>query len=174
MTKEFEDVARKTAAGMSANRFASISEGRLKLHRRDALELSDRVLKLRRLIETSLRPVRIEALLREVDSWCGFSREFRPLIDAPTRAGNLYPTLLAALIAHGTNLGMAAMGQSAPGISVDMLQYVSRWFLREETLKAANAVLVNYHHRLPLSAVGDQEPSPLRTASGSEFSRARC
>jgi len=48
---------------------------------------------------------------------------------------------------------MAAMGQSAPGISVDMLQYVSRWFLREETLKAANAVLVNYHHRLPLSAV---------------------
>jgi len=153
LTKEFEDVARKTAAGMSANRFASISEGRLKLHRRDALELSDRVLKLRRLIETSLPPVRIEALLREVDSWCGFSREFRPLIDAPTRAGNLYPTLLAALIAHGTNLGMAAMGQSAPGISVDMLQYVSRWFLREETLKAANAVLVNYHHRLPLSAV---------------------
>ena len=37
LTKEFEDVARKTAAGMSANRFASISEGRLKLHRRDAL-----------------------------------------------------------------------------------------------------------------------------------------
>ena len=30
-----------------------------------------------------------------------------------------------------------------------MLQYVSQWFLRE----AANATLVNYHHRLPLSAV---------------------
>jgi len=45
------------------------------------------------------------------------------------------------------------MGQSAPGISVDMLQYVSQWFLRDETLKAANAVLVNYHHGLPLSAV---------------------
>jgi len=153
LTKEFEDVARTTAAGMSANQFASISEGRLKLHRRDALELSDRVLKLRRLIETSLPPVRIEALLREVDSWCGFSREFRPLLDAPTRSGNPYPTLLAALIAHGTNLGIAAMGQSAPGISVDMLQYVSRWFLREETLKAANATLVNCHHRLPLSKV---------------------
>ena len=34
-----------------------------------------------------------------------------------------------------------------------MLQYVSQWFLRDETLKAANAVLVNYHHCLPLSAV---------------------
>lgn len=153
LSKEFQEVAHKTAASMSANQFASVSEGRLKLHRRDALELSDRVVKLRRLIETSLPPVRIEDLLRQVDSWCGFSREFRALIDAPSRAGNIYPTLLAALIAHGTNLGIAAMGQSAPGISVDMLQYLSQWFLREETLKAANAVLVNYHHRLPLSRV---------------------
>jgi hypothetical protein len=61
--------------------------------------------------------------------------------------------LLALLIAHGTNLGIAAMGQSAQGITVDMLQHVNRWFLREETLKAANAVLVNYHYQLPLSAV---------------------
>ncbi len=126
LTKEFEEVVRKTAAGMRANPFASISEGRLKLRRRDALEISDRVLKLRRLIETSLPPVRIDALLREVDSWCSFSREFRPLTEAPSRSGNIYPTLLAALIAHGTNLGIAAMGQSAPGISVDMLRYVSR------------------------------------------------
>lgn len=153
LTKEFEDVARHTAAGMSSNRFASVAEGRLKLHRRDALELSDRVLTLRRVIATHLPPMRIEALLREVDAWCGFSRELRPLVDAPTRTGNFYPTVLAALIAHGTNLGIAAMGQSAPGISVDSLQYVSQWFLREETLKAANAVLVNFHHRLPLSAV---------------------
>ena len=57
------------------------------------------------------------------------------------------------MIAHGTNLGLAAMGQSAQGITVDMLQHVNRWFLREETLKAASAVLVNYHHQLPLSAV---------------------
>ena len=45
------------------------------------------------------------------------------------------------------------MGQSAEGITVDMLQQVSHWWLREETLKAANAALVNYHHRLDFSAV---------------------
>src|SRR5262249_10604366 len=37
--------------------------------------------------------------------------------------------------------------------TVDMLQHVSRWFLREETLRAANAVLVDYHNRLDLSSV---------------------
>jgi mRNA-degrading endonuclease toxin of MazEF toxin-antitoxin module len=61
--------------------------------------------------------------------------------------------LLAALIAHGTNLGIAAMGQSAQGITVDALQHVTRWFLREDTIKAANAALINFHHQLPISRV---------------------
>jgi hypothetical protein len=30
---------------------------------------------------------------------------------------------------------------------------VTRWFLREDTIKAANAVLVNFHHQLPISRV---------------------
>ena len=34
-----------------------------------------------------------------------------------------------------------------------MLQHVSRWFLREDTIKAANAALVNFHHQLPISRV---------------------
>ena len=34
-----------------------------------------------------------------------------------------------------------------------MLQYVSQMFLTETTLKAANAILVDYHHRLALSSI---------------------
>lgn len=41
---------------------------------------------------------------------------------------------------------------AAARISVDTLQHVSQWFLRDETLRGANRVLVNYHHQLPLSA----------------------
>jgi TnpA family transposase len=63
-------------------------------------------------------------------------------------------TLLATLIAHGTNLGLATMANSVKdGITAEMLQEMSQWCLREETLTAANAILVNYHHHLPLSAV---------------------
>ncbi|MBV8176642.1 MAG: Tn3 family transposase [Verrucomicrobia bacterium] len=36
---------------------------------------------------------------------------------------------------------------------MDMLQHVTRWFLREDTVKAANAALVNVHHQLPISRV---------------------
>ncbi|MCZ6489269.1 MAG: Tn3 family transposase, partial [Acidobacteria bacterium] len=153
LVEEFEEVARRAERSMDANAFASVSDGRLKLKRRDALPISPQVVDLHRLIETSLPPVRIEDLLRHVDSHSHFTREFRPLGGYEPHAKQIYPTLLAALIAHGTNLGIAAMGQSAQGITVDMLQHVTRWFLREETLKAANAALVNFHHQLPISRV---------------------
>ena len=60
--------------------------------------------------------------------------------------------LLAALVAHGTNLGIATMAQSTEGVSTDTLRYVSHWCLRPETLKAVNQILVDYHYHLPLSS----------------------
>jgi len=45
------------------------------------------------------------------------------------------------------------MAQSVEGITADMLQEMSQWCLRADTLHAANAILVHYHHQLPLSAV---------------------
>lgn len=103
--REFEEVARSADRGMANNRFASVRNGRLKLHGRDALDTTGQVAVLRRLIEASLPRVRIEDLLREVYSCCHFSQEFRPLGGYEARSENIYPTLLAALIAHGTNLG---------------------------------------------------------------------
>ena len=153
LMRQFEEVAGVAARSMSKNPFASIVNGRLKLHVRDALPISAEVRILRALIESSLPRVRIEDLLREVDAATHFTRAFRPLGGYEPRSERLYPALLAALIAHGTNLGIAAMGQSAQGITVDMLQHVTRWFLREDTIKAANAALVNFHHQLPISRV---------------------
>ena len=83
-------------------------------------------------------------------------------------SGDIGPALFAALVAHGTNLGVATMAQSTEGVTMDMLQHVSRWFLREETLKAANRVVVDYHHRLALSSVGGAG-----TASSSDGQRFR-
>ncbi len=166
LTQEFDEVARRTQEGLRENDFASIENDSLRLRRQDRLELPERVKKLKQVIETHLPQVRIEDLLMDVDSWCGFTKELRPLGGYEPRSENLDVALFSALIAHGTNLGIAAMGHSVEGMTVDTLQYASRWFLREETLKAANAVLVNYHHELPLSSVwGDG------TASSSDGQR---
>lgn len=151
LAREFDLVARQVERGLSNNPFASIDKDRFKLKRIDALEIPDRVRALRRVIETSLPRVRIETVLETVDRSCGFTQALTPLGGYVPRSENLSIAKLAALIAHGTNLGVAAMGHSTDGVTVEMLQHVTKWFLREETLKAANAVVVEYHHDLTRS-----------------------
>jgi TnpA family transposase len=153
LRQTFDTVAQQAAVGLPTNPFVRLQNTRLRPKRDDALEIPPRVKELRRVIETHLPRIRIEELLMTVDRWCGFTRAFTALSDAPPRRPLPSPALLAALIAHGTNLGVVAMGNSAIGVSVAMLEYLSSWFLREDTLKAANAILVNYHHSLELSSV---------------------
>jgi TnpA family transposase len=150
---EFEAAARAAEQGLPTNRFASIVNGRLKLKRRDALAISHAVLKLRATIAASLPRVRIEDLLQDVDEWCRFMTAFQPLGGYQPRGADLHRSLLATLIAHGTNLGLAAMSQSVDTLTAEALQDTSRWFLRDATVKAANAILVNHHHGLKLSGI---------------------
>ncbi|HTP51679.1 MAG TPA: Tn3 family transposase [Anaeromyxobacteraceae bacterium] len=149
---EMNEVVSQLAGGLDANPFVSLLDGRLEYSRDDAHAEPDDVGELRRVIETHLPRVRIEDLLMEVDSWCGFTRELVPP-DGYRSGGAAYPALLASLVAHGTNLGISTM---AEGLSVDVLQDASRWCLRQETLKAANGVLVDHHHRLPHASVWGQ------------------
>jgi TnpA family transposase len=153
---EFDTVAQQAERDVSRNDFATIRSGRLHLKKRDALEVPPRIKQLRRTIEGALPRVRIEDLLMQVDTWCDFTRVFRQSAagERTPRMANFFTTLLATLIAHGTNLGLAMMANSVDeGITPDNLQEMSQWCLREDTLKAANAILVNFHHQLPLSTV---------------------
>jgi TnpA family transposase len=153
LSEEFELVARRLDQGLPQNPFATLRDGELQLKRPDALEVPERVHRLRQTIEARLPRIRIEDLLRDVHKRCGFLQAFRPLPGYESRLDNLYPTLLAAITAHATNLGTAAMALSAEGITLEGLQEVSRSFLREATLKASNTILINYHHQFPLSGV---------------------
>ncbi len=153
LQQEFDEVAQRAAHGLPGNDFVTIRRDRLHLKRRDALELSPRVQQLRRTIEGALPLVRIEDLLTQVDGWCDFTRVFRRPDERAARIPHFFTTLLATLIAHGTNLGIATMAHSVEGITADMLQDMSQGCVREETLNAANTILVNSHHQLPLSAV---------------------
>src|SRR5215510_4514031 len=150
----FDAVAQQAERSLPTNAFATIRDEHLHLKKRDALELPPRLTHLRRTVEGALPRVWIEDLLTQVDAWCDFTRVFRRPGERAPRVANFYITLLATLIAHGTNLGIATMAHSVEDqITADMLQEMSQWCLREETLKAANALLVNFHHSLPLSAV---------------------
>jgi len=46
----------------------------------------------------------IEDLLQDIDEWCGFTRAFQSLGGYQPRGTDPHRSLLATLIAHGTNL----------------------------------------------------------------------
>lgn len=153
LQRDFDVVAPDAAHGLSHNDFVTIRRDRLHLKRRDALELSPRLKQLRRTIDGALPRVRIEALLTQGDAWCDFTRAFHHAGERAPRVPTFTLPLLATLMAHGPNLGLAMRAPSVEdGITADMLQEMSPGCLREDTLKTANAILVNFHHRLPLSA----------------------
>jgi hypothetical protein len=171
LTAEFERVARAAERGLPGNRFAAIVNGRLKLKKRDALAVSRAVHELRATIGASLPRVRIEDLLQDVDEWCRFTKAFQPLGGYQPRGADLHRSLLATVIAHGTNLGLAAMSQSVDTLTAEALQDTSRWFLRDATIKAANTILVNHHHGLELSRIwGDGSRS---SSDGQRFAVER-
>ena len=150
---EFDRVVRAAQRGLPTNRFAAIHNGRLKLKQRDAMPVPHALRELRATVGASLGRVRIEDLLQDVDEWCGFTRAFQPLAGYQPRGADPHRSLLATLIAHGTNLGLAAMSQSVDTPTAEALQDTSRWFLRDTTVKAANTILVDHHHGLPLSSL---------------------
>ena len=149
------------ADGLPTNSFARIDQGQLSLRRPDALVITPELRSLRRLIESRMPRIRLEDVLLDVDRRCGFTRAFRPLAGYEPRDGDTYRALLATLIAHGTNLGLTAMGSSVEGLAAADLQHASRWLVRDATLKAAN---VSTGCRLPRSGATGGFPRQMASA----------
>lgn len=151
LTREFNETAGNTATNLSINPFVNIVDQTIQVRREPALVEPQETAALRQFVERDMSTVRIEQLLMEVDGLCGFSHALKPPGYEAAEAGSSYQALMATLVAHGTQLGIATMADSTEGLTVDMLQRVSRTCLREDTLRSANALLVNYHHGLDTS-----------------------
>ena len=133
--------------------FAQIQGGKLQLKRYDQVPVPASVTTLQKVVDARLPMIRIEQLLLEIDRSTNFSRHFTPVSGHQSRPIHFYRTLMATLISQATNLGVVSMSASVQGTTVDMLRHVLRDFVREETLTAASAEIVNRHHQLPLSAL---------------------
>lgn len=56
------------------------------------------------------------------------------------------------IISQATNLGLSRMAD-ATGIGHDTLAWTAEWYVREDTLRAANLAIIGYHQQLPMTAV---------------------
>lgn len=153
LTQQFHAAVTGAKARFAGDDFAEIQDGQLKLKRDDKVIVPAAVTALQKMIDTRLHLIRIEQLLREVDQRTSFSRHFTPVQGHQARPPQFYRTLMAALLSQATNLGVVSMSVSVQGITVDMLRRVLHDFVREDTLTAASAAIVNRHHALPLSAM---------------------
>ena len=94
----------------------------------------------------------IVSLLIELDGRIGLLDCFTHAGGKQTRTPELKRNLIAVLISHATNLGLTRMADAC-GISYDILAWTSEWYVREETLRAANLAIVGHHQRMPLAEV---------------------
>ncbi|WP_313737169.1 Tn3 family transposase [Sphingobium yanoikuyae] len=104
---------------------------------------------LDRKLDTLLPRVRITELLLEVAERTGFLNAFRDL-----RSGKEHDnpsTVLAAILADGTNLGLERMANASEGVSYAQLAWTHNWYLSPENYQAALAMIISAHHELPFA-----------------------
>jgi len=152
ISKDFKNSLSLAENNMLNSSFVYFSEdGSFKIKKEEAIMLPPSTINLKKMISSQMPVIRIEKLLAEVDAMVNFKNCFNT-IDIYENKQQINPVALyAALIAHGTNIGLYGMGQSAEGITVDMLRHASKWLIREDTLKRGNEALINAQIEIPVS-----------------------
>ena len=105
-------------------------------------------------------------MLIEVENDLGFSAQFQRPGEQQIDPGEVC-ALLAAILAHGCNLGLYTMEKVAPDIAYRKLKYVSDWRLVEENQRAALAGIVHGISRL--DAAGHWGDGTTSASDGQRF-----
>jgi hypothetical protein len=90
-----------------------------------------------------MRHVKLPDLLIEVDNQLGFTRNFLTPAQREEPSPEDICAVLAAVMAHGCNLGVYTMAQLTSDVTYDQLKRIGDWHLTEEAQRSALAELVS-------------------------------
>jgi TnpA family transposase len=110
-------------------------------------------------VRAGVRTRRIEELLLEVDERTHFLDSFTHLGSGrviPRGDWEARTALLSAILAKGFNHGLATLARSIEGMTRWKIETAAEQYLRQETIQAATARLVDFQRSIPISqAWGD-------------------
>src|SRR6201997_4548012 len=90
-----------------------------------------------------MRRVKLPDLLIEVDNQLGFTRIFLTPAQRQEPSPEDICAVLAAVMAHGCNLGVYTMAQLTSDVTYEQLKRIADWQLTEEAQRSALAQLVS-------------------------------
>ncbi|MFQ5856019.1 MAG: Tn3 family transposase [Anaerolineae bacterium] len=145
LTERLNQVYDQFLGQLPENTYASVGENgwQLSSDPGDKLEAEDeqRLGKLQQWLAEHLRTVKLPELLIEVDNELHFTRHF--MTAAQQREADQVCLALAAVMAHGCNIGPYTMARLTEGVSYEHIKHVTNWQLTEEAQRQALAQLVN-------------------------------
>lgn len=90
-------------------------------------------------------------LLFEVHAWTGFLDSFVHLGDGRTRMKDLATSVVALLVSEACNIGMTpVVNPNFEALTRARLVHVDEYYLRADTIAAANAALIEAQARVPI------------------------
>ncbi|MGW3473635.1 Tn3 family transposase [Saccharopolyspora sp. NPDC000995] len=109
---------------------------------------------LRVLTNRMLPRVDLPEVLLEVLSWTGAADAFTSITGGEARLADLHITIAALLVSESCNIGWTPVIKHAvPALTRDRLAHVDATYLRMDTLKAANAALIDEQARIGLAQI---------------------
>jgi TnpA family transposase len=94
-------------------------------------------------LDENLRQIKLPELLIEVDNELHFTHPFLSPIQPSERDAESICHIIAAIIAHGCNIGPYTMARLTDGITYHQIKRITDWQLSEEAQRQALAQLVN-------------------------------
>jgi len=144
LTNRLQSAYDRFLAGLPTNQFASIDNG-WKLSVDVAEELSasevENLATLRQWLKTQRRQIRLTDLLIEVDNDLHFSSAF--LLPNQQRTPAEICPIIAAIMAHGCNIGIYTMATLTDNVTYPQLERITDWQMTESAQRQALAQVVN-------------------------------
>ncbi|HBQ8693424.1 TPA: Tn3 family transposase, partial [Klebsiella pneumoniae] len=120
----------------------------------ERLDEPESLLALRTAVANLMPRVDLPEILLEVAARSGFSSAFTHVSERNARADNFATSLCAVLLGDACNTGLEPLIRlDIPALRRDRLSWVAQNYIRDDTLSAANVILVSIQSQLELAQI---------------------